>query len=147
MEVSSPILWIDCSATDLPPSCASCEEGWEYPYLRRFQGDHQSSYQGGLVSLTESGGSPCIVGRRQDIHKVGLSPCLPTVIVFALRVIYHVILDQYCSVLLVCVCCCCALCTHSLCSGVLLRKMEAGLVGVSHVIVDEIHTTVQCAFR
>ena len=61
------------------------------------------------------------------------------VIVFALRVIYHVILDQYCSVLLVCVCCCCALCTHSLCSGVLLRKMEAGLVGVSHVIVDEIH--------
>ena len=24
-------------------------------------------------------------------------------------------------------------------SGVLLRKMEAGLVGVSHVIVDEIH--------
>ena len=27
----------------------------------------------------------------------------------------------------------------SLCTGVLLRKLEAGLLGISHVIVDEIH--------
>lgn len=29
--------------------------------------------------------------------------------------------------------------TCVLCAGVLLRKLEAGLVGISHVVVDEIH--------
>ena len=32
----------------------------------------------------------------------------------------------------VCVCVCCF-------QGVLLRKLEAGLLGVSHVVVDEVH--------
>ena len=35
-----------------------------------------------------------------------------------------------------CMCVCVCVCV---CAGVLLRRLEAGLIGISHVIVDEIH--------
>lgn len=68
--------------------------------------------------------------------------CL-SVTVFDLKAIFHAISGLFCFVLLVSVrVCACVIGNGSLISvfsGVLLRKMEAGLVGVSHVIVDEIH--------
>ena len=47
--------------------------------------------------------------------------------------------SEVCVSVLVCVCAHCNVCLLVRSAGVLLRKLVNGLVGVSHVIIDEIH--------